>query len=138
PSDWHALERSFMVRNVAAALVGVAQFGGQPAVFAVIAGCDQSGPRKPYVFAGGNVRAGRQHVIDFTVQDAVDIYHALGAAAGVAQYSWRYMSVIAFTDSVQRGALHVNVFAGLRIRSGRLHGGPAFALGADQGAVVVG
>ena len=48
------------------------------------------------------------------------------------------MAIRAFADSVQRGALHVNVFAGLRIRSGRLHGGPAFALGTDQAAVFVG
>src|ERR1043166_4001303 len=48
------------------------------------------------------------------------------------------MPIIAFAGSVQRGAPHVDVFAGLRIRSARLHGGPAFTLGADQTAVVVG
>ena len=48
------------------------------------------------------------------------------------------MPVIAFADGVQRGASHVDVFAGLRIRSGRLHGGPAFTLGADQDAIFVG
>ena len=74
-----------MVGDVAAALVGVTQLGGEPAVFAVIAGRNQSGPREPDIFAGGEVGAGRQHVIDFTVEDAVDIDHALGAAVGVAQ-----------------------------------------------------
>jgi hypothetical protein len=48
------------------------------------------------------------------------------------------MPVIAFAGGVQRGAAHVDVFAALRIRSRRLHGGPAFTLGADQAAIFVG
>ena len=120
-----------MVRNVAAALMSVTQFGGQPAIFAVIAGRNQSGPRQPDVFAGGKIGPGRQHVIDFTVQDAIDIYHALGAAACVTQDRRRFMPVIALADSVQRGAPHVDVFTGLRIRSGWLDGDPAFTLGTD-------
>jgi hypothetical protein len=32
----------------------------------------------------------------------------------------------------------VDVFAGFSIRAGRLHGGPAFTLGADQAAIFVG
>src|SRR5579859_351057 len=138
PSDRHALELSFMVRNVAAALVGVAQLGGEPAVFAVIAGCDQSGAREPDIFAGGKIRTGRQNVIDFTAQDAVDIDHALSATVGVTQYSGRFMPVIAFADGVQRGALHMDVFAGFSIRARRLDGGPAFAPSTDQATVFVG
>src|SRR4029077_8703333 len=84
------------------------------------------------------VGPGRQHVIDFTVQYAVDIDHALGAAVGIAQHSGRFMPVVAFADGVQRTAPHVDVFAGLRIRSGGLHGGPAFTLGANQDAIFIG
>jgi len=127
-----------MVSDVATASLGVTQLGGEPAVFAVIAGCDQTCSLQSDVFAGGKIRTGRQHVIDFTVQDAVDIDHALGAAVGVAQYSGRFMAVITFADSMQRRASHVDVFAGLRIRSARLHGCPAFTLGADQAAVLIG
>ena len=127
-----------MIGDVAAAFVGVAQFGGQPAVFTVIAGCDETGSLQLDVFAGGKIGAGRQHVIDFTVQDAVDIDHALGAAIGVAQHRGAFMAVIAFADGVQRGAPHVDVLAGFSIRAGWLHGGPAFSLGADQAAIFVG
>ena len=107
-------------------------------VFTVIAGCNQSAPREPHVFAGGKIGAGRQHVIDFTVQDAVDIDHTLSATVGVAQHRGAFMPVIAFADGVQRGAAHVDVLAGFSIRAGRLHGGPAFTLRADQAAIFVG
>lgn len=127
-----------MVGDVTAALVGFAQLGGDPAAFTVIAGCNQSAPREPDVFAGGKIGARRQHVIDFTVQDAVDIDHALGAAVGVAQHGGAFMPIIAFADGVQRGAAHVDVLAGFSIRARRLHGGPAFTLGADQAAILVG
>jgi len=127
-----------MVGDVATALVGFAQFGRQPAVFTVIAGCHQRGSLEPDIFASSEVRTWRQNVTNFTVQYAVDIDHALGAAVGVAQHSRRFMPVVTFADSVQGTAPHVDVFAGLRIRSGRLHGGPAFTLGTDQAAVFVG
>jgi hypothetical protein len=48
------------------------------------------------------------------------------------------MAIRAFADGVQRGAPHVDVFAGFSIRAGWLHGGPAFTLGADQAAIFVG
>jgi len=127
-----------MVGDVAAASLGITQLSGEPSVFSVITGCDQARPLQPNVFAGSKIRAGRQYVIYFTVQHAVDIDHALGAAVGVTECSGRFMPIIAFADGVQRGAPHVDVFAGFHIRSARLHGGPAFTLGADEAAIFIG
>ena len=85
---------------IAIAFVGIAQFGTvaaligriavicrsrssvvSHAIFAVLQGTSVSAD----VFAGGNVRTGRQHAADFTVQNAVDIGYALGAAIGILE-----------------------------------------------------
>jgi hypothetical protein len=124
---FHSLDRgapefSILVLNVAAALVRVAQLGGAPAVFTVVAGSIKSGSLQADIFAGGDVRSGRQNVTYFAVKNAIGVGYALGAAVSLAQGSGRFVAIHALADGVERGAFHLYLFAAFRIGTRRLGG----------------
>src|SRR5205807_7074713 len=101
---------------------------------------NQSGPLQADVLAGGDIRPGRQNVTHFTVENAVDVDHALGAAVGITQGGWRFTSIKALADGMERGAFHLNIPAAFRVGPRRLRGGVAlmaFTARAFQAAVFV-
>src|SRR5215469_7316937 len=77
-----AAQLAFMVGDIATALMRVVQDGGQPLVFAVVAGGFKRSSLPPDVSASGKVGAGRQHaarrlcwgVCGSTLQAAVCVY----------------------------------------------------------------
>src|SRR5207302_2086881 len=119
---------------VARALVGVAQLGRNPAVFAVVAGSMERGSLQANIFAGGHVRAGRQNVTDRAVQNTVHVDDALRAAVGLPERGRHLAAVNTFADGVQRGPLHLDVLAGFGIWAGRLCPRTAFPITRNTGA----
>lgn len=134
------MERPTLVGDVAIAHVDVMQFSFYPATAAIVARGKKRGPLQAKVFACSNIRSGRKNLTNVTAESSVGVDHTLGAAVGILQKGWRLMAVIALADCMKRAALHVDVPAGLSVRTDRPErsGWAGGASGTSKLAVIVG
>jgi len=112
---FRAAQFPFMVGDIAGAAIGFSEFGGHPAVFALLAGSVQGGALHSDVFAGRQVRSGRQNITGGATKNAVEIDDASGAAVGVFKRCRHFATIIAAADGVECGPSHLNVLTGLLV-----------------------